>query len=132
MNHSLSYSDLQQLVQQDPLSGKRQAFLLPEDTLYLDGNSLGAMPKAAADRAQQVLLTQWAADLIKSWNSHNWIDLPLHVGNKIGRLIGAADGQVICCDSTSINLFKVLELKVINKFSDIQCDPECKAKLVLC
>lgn len=108
LHHGLNYSDLQQLDQHDPLCAKRQAFSLPDNTLYLDGNSLGAMPKVAAERAQQVLLTQWAADLIKSWNSHNWIDLPLQVGNKIGRLIGAADGQVICCDSTSINLFKVL------------------------
>nr|WP_245217492.1 kynureninase [Rheinheimera maricola] len=99
---------MQQRDLQDVLASKRQAFLLPENSIYLDGNSLGAMPKAAAERAQQVLLTEWAEDLIKSWNSHNWIDLPLQVGNKIGRLIGAADGQVICCDSTSVNLFKVL------------------------
>ncbi|GAB2914200.1 kynureninase [Rheinheimera gaetbuli] len=108
LNHSVTYSELQQRDQQDGLASKRHAFLLPDNTIYLDGNSLGAMPKVAAERAQQVLLTQWAEDLIKSWNSHNWIDLPLRVGNKIGRLIGAADDQVICCDSTSVNLFKVL------------------------
>lgn len=108
LNQTLSYSDLQQRDLQDALASKRQAFLLPDDTIYLDGNSLGAMPKVAAERAQQVLLTQWATDLITSWNRHNWIDLPLQVSNKIGRLIGAADDQVICCDSTSVNLFKVL------------------------
>ena len=99
---------LQQLDQSDPLAAKRDAFVLPENTVYLDGNSLGAMPKIAAARAQQVLSQQWSQDLIKSWNSHSWIDLPTNVGNKIAHLIGAEAGQVVCCDSTSVNLFKVL------------------------
>ncbi len=99
--------------QQDPLAAKRDAFVLPANTLYLDGNSLGAMPKAAAVRAQQVLAAQWAQDLIKSWNSHQWIDLPQTVGEKIGPLLGAAPGQVICCDSTSVNLFKVLSCAML-------------------
>tara|TARA_B100001059_G_scaffold27794_1_gene22534 strand:+ start:43662 stop:44972 length:1311 start_codon:yes stop_codon:yes gene_type:complete len=103
---SLEY--LQQCDEKDPLADKRNAFILPENTLYLDGNSLGAMPKVAAERAQQVLSQQWPQDLIKSWNSHGWIDLPARVGEKIAPLIGAAAGQVISCDSTSVNLFKVL------------------------
>lgn len=107
INH-LTFTNLQQLDQLDGLAVKRAAFALPENTIYLDGNSLGAMPKVAAERAQQVLLSQWADDLIKSWNCHNWIDLPLTVGDKIGRLVGSASGQVICCDSTSVNLFKLL------------------------
>ncbi|MBV2129865.1 kynureninase [Arsukibacterium indicum] len=99
---------LQQLDCQDPLATKRDAFVLPKNTVYLDGNSLGAMPKLVAERAQQVLSKQWSQDLIKSWNSHNWIDLPVTSGEKIARLVGAAPGQLICCDSTSVNLFKVL------------------------
>ncbi|MDX1678935.1 kynureninase [Arsukibacterium sp.] len=99
---------LQQLDSQDPLAAKRDAFVLPENTVYLDGNSLGAMPKLAAERAQQVLTQQWSQDLIKSWNRHHWIDLPVTVGEKISHLVGAASGQLICCDSTSVNLFKVL------------------------
>ena len=104
----LSLQLLQLWDKQDPLAAKRDAFVLPDNTVYLDGNSLGAMPKIAAERAQQVLAQQWSQDLIKSWNQHNWIDLPGNVGEKIARLLGAASGQVICCDSTSVNLFKVL------------------------
>lgn len=109
----ISLQLLQQLDQQDPLAAKRDAFVLPDNTVYLDGNSLGAMPKIAAERAQQVLAQQWSQDLIKSWNQHNWIDLPGNVGEKIGRLLGAASGQVICCDSTSVNLFKVLSCAML-------------------
>lgn len=92
----------------DPLADKRQLFKLPEKGVYLDGNSLGPMPFSAAERAKEVLEHQWANDLITSWNKHGWIDLPTTVGEKIAPLIGAGPGQVICCDSTSINLFKVL------------------------
>ncbi|NCT47167.1 MAG: aminotransferase class V-fold PLP-dependent enzyme, partial [Paraglaciecola sp.] len=76
--------------------------------IYLDGNSLGALPKAASQRAAAVVDQQWGVDLIKSWNSHAWIDLPQQVGEKIAKLIGAAPGQVLCCDSISVNLFKLL------------------------
>jgi kynureninase len=92
----------------DPLADKRHLFRLPEEIIYLDGNSLGAMPHSAAERVKEVVEQQWANDLISSWNTHSWIDLPTRVGEKIAPLIGAASGQVICCDSTSINLFKVL------------------------
>ncbi|GHG77829.1 kynureninase [Alishewanella longhuensis] len=97
----------------DPLASKRDAFFLPDNTLYLDGNSLGAMPRVAALRAHQVLNEQWSRDLIKSWNSHQWIDLPHKVGEKIAPLLGAAPGQVICCDSTSVNLFKILSCAML-------------------
>lgn len=104
----LSYAALQQRDIDDPLSAKRAAFYLPDNIVYLDGNSLGAMPDVAAKRAAEVVSQQWGKDLITSWNRHHWIDLPFTVGDKIGRLIGAAAGQVVCCDSTSVNLFKVL------------------------
>ncbi|WP_372627465.1 kynureninase [Arsukibacterium sp.] len=108
MNTLLGLTQLEKRDAQDSLAAKRDAFILPPNTIYLDGNSLGAMPKVAATRAQEVLATQWSLDLIKSWNSHSWIDLPSTVGEKIARLIGATPGQVISCDSTSVNLFKVL------------------------
>ncbi|MFT6408632.1 MAG: kynureninase [Arenicella sp.] len=92
----------------DPLKLKRSEFLLPEDTIYMDGNSLGPLTKSAKVRVASVLERQWGDDLIHSWNKHHWIDLPLNVGDKIAALVGAEKGQVIACDSTSVNLFKVL------------------------
>ncbi len=92
----------------DPLAPLKHQFSLPAGTLYLDGNSLGAMPKATAARVQQVIADEWGRDLIKSWNTAGWIDLPARIGDKIGRLIGAAPGETIVADSTSLNLYKVL------------------------
>lgn len=97
-----------QLDDKDPLRHVAERFSLPPNTVYLDGNSLGPLPKAAQSRAQEVVNNQWGTDLIKSWNCHDWINLPQKVGDKIGALIGAGKGQVVCCDSISINLFKVL------------------------
>ena len=85
-----------------------QPFLKPEGVIYLDGNSLGMLPSAVLQRVNTVVQQQWGNDLINSWNQHDWINLPLTVGDKIGRLIGAAAGQVVCCDSISLNLFKLL------------------------
>ena len=93
---------------QDPLAPLRALFKLDADTAYLDGNSLGALPLAVVDAVQEVVLGEWGADLIASWNKHAWIDLPVSVGEKIAPLIGAAPGQVVCTDSISINLFKLL------------------------
>ena len=101
---------LEALDLNDPLAAKRDEFFLPDNTVYLDGNSLGCLPLAARERAREVVETQWGRDLIKSWNQHKWIELPLRVGEKIARLIGAAPGQTVCCDSTSVNLFKLLSV----------------------
>jgi len=92
----------------DVLRTKKDAFKIPEGVIYLDGNSLGVLPKNVPARLAQVVETEWGTSLIKSWNEHSWFDLPLRVGNRIGRLIGAPEGTVIACDSTSINVFKVL------------------------
>lgn len=100
--------DVAELDRADALAAKRREFDLPGDTIYLDGNSLGAMPFSARERLAQVIDQQWSRDLVKSWNSHHWIDLPTRVGEKIAPLLGAAPGQVVCCDSTSVNLFKLL------------------------
>ncbi len=96
----------------DPLASLREKFSLAEGLIYLDGNSLGAMPKAAAARALDVVEREWGVDLIKSWNSAGWFDLPTRLGNKLAPLIGAGSGEVVVCDSTSQNLFKVLSAAV--------------------
>ncbi|MBV8535512.1 MAG: kynureninase [Alphaproteobacteria bacterium] len=92
----------------DPLAPHRAGFDLPERVIYLDGNSLGAKPAAVDARLAEVIGQEWGRDLITSWNRHGWIDLPLRLGDKIARLIGAAPGEVAVADSTSVNLFKVL------------------------
>jgi len=92
----------------DPLGRCRDDFALPPGVVYLDGNSLGALPKTALHRLDEVARVEWGRDLITSWNKHGWIDLPRRVGGKIARLIGAEADEVIVADSTSINLFKVL------------------------
>jgi kynureninase len=92
----------------DSLAHARAGFVLPEGVIYLDGNSLGALPQGTASRVAQVVEHEWGQQLIRSWNSAGWIDLPQRIGDKIGRLIGADPGEVIVADSTSINVFKTL------------------------
>lgn len=92
----------------DPLAARRGDFALPAGTIYLDGNSLGALPRATPARVAKVIEAQWGQDLITSWNRHHWLDLPRRIGDKIARLIGAAPGEVMVADSTSVNLFKLL------------------------
>ncbi len=92
----------------DPLRGLKAQFELPAGVIYLDGNSLGVLPKATAARVQDVIAREWGQDLIKSWNTADWMHLPERVGDKIARLVGAAPGELIVADSTSLNLYKVL------------------------
>jgi kynureninase len=87
----------------DTLAAMRERFALPEGVIYLDGNSLGALPKATAARVAEVVTQQWGEGLIRSWNDASWIDLPNRVGNKIARLIGAVPDSVMVADSTSVN-----------------------------
>lgn len=103
-----SLQDCLELDRQDALSPLRNQFALPQDVIYLDGNSLGAQPHAAAERAATVVQQQWGQDLITSWNKAGWIDLPQRLGNQLAPWIGAADNQVVFTDTTSINLYKVL------------------------
>lgn len=93
---------------QDPLRPLRDAFDMPSGVIYLDGNSLGALPKTTAARVAEVVTQEWGQGLIRSWNSANWFTLPQRLGDKIARLIGADAGEVVATDSTSINLYKVL------------------------
>jgi kynureninase len=92
----------------DPLAALREQFEIPAGVIYLDGNSLGVMPKATPARVADVVRQEWGVGLIRSWNSAGWINLPQRVGDKIARLVGAAAGEVVAADSTSVNLFKVL------------------------
>jgi kynureninase len=100
--------DCRALDAQDPLRGLRELFVLPAGVIYLDGNSLGALPRAAADRVARTVTQEWGEGLIRSWNSAGWFDLPQRLGDKIASLIGAHGGEVVATDSTSINLYKVL------------------------
>jgi kynureninase len=104
----LSLQDALALDAADPLAPWRDRFLLPEGMIYLDGNSLGALPASTPARMDEVVRRQWGQDLIKSWNVHDWIGAPQRVGDKIARLVGAEAGEVVVSDSTSVNLFKLL------------------------
>jgi len=103
---------------QDPLAALRDQFDLPDRVIYLDGNSLGARPKAALARAQQVIAQEWGHDLIRSWNSAGWFDLPKRLGNRLAPLIGGMDGEVVITDTTSVNLFKALAAALHMQASD--------------
>ena len=92
----------------DTLKDLRDAFHLPEGLIYLDGNSLGMMPKASRQRVQEVLEQEWSEGLIDSWSKAGWFRMPITVGDKIARIIGAKSGEVAVGDSTSVNLFKAL------------------------
>ncbi|MBE1205308.1 kynureninase [Aminobacter carboxidus] len=92
----------------DPLRSMRDRFILPEGVIYLDGNSLGAASHAAFSELQAAASQEWAQDLIRAWNTAGWFDMPTELGDRIGRLIGAAPGQTVVCDTTSTNIYKVL------------------------
>ena len=92
----------------DPLAPFRAEFDLPEGVIYLDGNSLGALPRATGPRLQAVVAQEWGRDLIRSWNTAGWIDAPARVGGKIAGLVGARPHEVTAADSTSANLFKLV------------------------
>jgi kynureninase len=92
----------------DPFAAKRAAFFLPDGVIYLDGNSLGALPRSLPARMQQAVAQEWGQGLIRSWNDAGWYPAPQRVGAQIARLIGAQAHEVIACDSTSLNLFKML------------------------
>jgi kynureninase len=96
----------------DPLHNFRERFVIPEGIIYLDGNSLGPMPRAAAGILGRTIEKEWGQDLIKSWNSAGWFDMPTRLGDRVGALIGAASGQTLVCDTTSINLYKAIQAAI--------------------
>ncbi len=104
----MNRSDCESLDRADPLAAKRQLFHLPPGMIYLDGNSLGMMPKHVPTRVHDAMQTQWGETLIKSWNEHGWFHLAQKIGDRLARLIGAPKASVIAGDTISINLFKLL------------------------
>jgi kynureninase len=92
----------------DPLAAKRGLFHLPEGLIYLDGNSLGAAPKAALAEVETAARREWAEGLIRSWNTEDWFDLPTLYGDRLAPLVGAGPGEVVVCDTVSANIFKAL------------------------
>jgi kynureninase len=114
MNHR---DDAAALDRDDPLASLRDQFTLGRDVIYLDGNSLGVPPKAAASRAAEVIAGEWSEGLIRSWNTAGWFALPKRLGNKLAPLIGAGQDEVVITDTISANLFKILSaaLRVANE-----------------
>ena len=104
----MTLDDARTLDAADSLAHCRDRFALPEGVIYLDGNSLGALPRATGAAVADVVERQWGRQLITSWNRHGWIDAPATLGAKLAPLIGAAADELLVCDSTSINLFKLL------------------------
>ena len=92
----------------DPLAAFRDRFLIPDGIIYMNGNSLGPLTRDAQQRMDRVVNDEWGTELIRGWNSAGWYELPWRLGDKIGRLIGAAPGETVICDSTSVNLFKAV------------------------
>ena len=105
---SLTREGAAALDAEDELAFLRDAFALPAGVVYLDGNSLGALPRAAGARLRDVVEREWGEGLIRSWNQHGWIDLPARVAALLAPLVGAAADEVAVADSTSVNLFKLL------------------------
>lgn len=97
-----------QLDARDPLARFRAEFVLPEGTIYLDGNSLGALPAATPERVATLVEQEWGQHLVRSWNDAGWWEKPRTLGAKVAPLIGAAAHEVVVGDGTSANLFKVL------------------------
>ena len=104
----MTRDDCLRLDGEDSLAPLRDLFDLPAGVIYLDGNSLGALPKATPARLQEVVAAEWGGGLVRSWNTAGWIEMPQRIGDKIARLVGADDGELVVADSTSVNLFKVL------------------------
>jgi kynureninase len=107
MEFQLSRSFAEVLDGQDPLAAFRSRFVIADPNLiYLDGNSLGRLTNASLAQVRTLVNQEWGCDLVRGWNK-NWWDAPLRIGEKIARLVGAAPGQMVACDSVSINLFKL-------------------------
>ncbi len=101
-------SDCEALDRVDPLGVIRERFSVPDNVVYLDGNSLGALPLTTISRLNDTIQREWGVGLIRSWNSADWVTLPKRVGAAIAGLLGASADEVVAADSTSVNIFKLL------------------------
>ena len=101
-------ASIRELDEKDALKHFRARFTLPPGVIYLDGNSLGALPASTAPRLAEVVTEEWGQGLIRSWNDRDWVRASRRVGDKIASLIGADAGEVVVADSTSVNIFKLL------------------------
>ena len=108
----MTLDDAQALDAADPLASARERFMLPDGIIYLDGNSLGALPVATADRLSEVTERQWGDDLIASWNKHDWIEWPTRIAARLAPIVGARPSELLIADSTSVCLFKLLAAAV--------------------
>ncbi|HEY5047044.1 MAG TPA: kynureninase [Rhizomicrobium sp.] len=104
---TIAYADCSAMDASDPLAPARERFVIPHGVIYLDGNSLGALPRSTPARLLRVMEKEWGEDLVRSWNTNDWIGMPARLGARIAPLIGAAADEVIVADSTSVNLFKL-------------------------
>ncbi len=105
---TLSRDNCRILDETDELQSMFSKFVLPAGIVYLDGNSLGALPAASHERLNHAIQTEWGERLITSWLRSGWMEMPMRIGDKIAQLIGASAGEVVVTDSTSINVFKTL------------------------
>jgi kynureninase len=108
----MDIDEARQLDAIDPLAFARRRFQLPKDRIYLDGNSLGALPSAAPAALLNTAERQWGEDLIASWNEHHWIDWPTRIAAKLAPIVGANPSELLIADSTSVCLFKLLAAAV--------------------
>src|SRR5438045_2031554 len=108
----MNLEEARQLDTADPLTFARERFRLPEGIIYLDGNSLGALPKAAPQALANTAERQWGGDLIASWTRHDWIDWPVRIAAKLAPIVGAKPSELLIADSTSVCLFKLLAAAV--------------------
>ena len=104
----MTFEEARALDAADPLRSARERFAVPDGVIYLDGNSLGALPKGTSTHLADVVERQWGEDLITSWNKHGWIDWPTRVAPKLAPIVGAAPDELLIADSTSVCLFKLL------------------------
>src|SRR5215217_5153184 len=108
----MTFEEAQRLDAADPLREVRERFVLPDGIIYLDGNSLGALPKATSPQLFDVVERQWGEDLITSWNKHGWIEWPQRIAAMLGPIVGAKPNELLIADSTSVCLFKLLAAAV--------------------
>ena len=127
----MTRNDALALDKADPLAPLRDLFTLPAGVIYLDGNSLGVLPRATAARVQQVVTEEWGQGLIRSWNDAGWMGLPQRVGDKIARLVGAGAGELVVADSTSVNLYKVLSAALSITAANASASTRPQRKVIL-